>query len=41
MQPIWHVNPMVHTLFADRAKKEATRRKEARAAMGHLFQRED
>ena len=41
MQPIWHVNPMVHTLYADRAKTEAARRKEAKAALGHLFQRED
>ncbi len=41
MQPIWQVNPMVHSLYADRAKKEATRRKEARAALGILFQRED
>ncbi len=41
MQPIWHVNPMVHTLYADRAKTEAARRKEAKVALGHLFQRED
>jgi hypothetical protein len=41
MQPIWQVNPMVHTLYADRAKKEATRRKEAKDALGILFQRED
>jgi len=41
MQPIWQVNPMVHALYADRAKKEATRRKEAKDALGILFQRED
>ncbi len=41
MQPIWHVNPMVHTLYADRANKEAARRAEAKAVLGHLFQKED
>ena len=41
MPPIWHVNPVVHALYADRAKKEATRRTEAKAAMGLLFQRGD
>ena len=35
-QPHWRVNPAVHERFADRAKREANRRKEVRATMQSL-----
>ena len=35
----WVVNPRCHTLFGDRAEKEAERRKKAKALLGDAFKR--
>ena len=36
-QPQWNVNPLVHERFADRAKAEAERRKNAREMLHELY----
>jgi hypothetical protein len=36
-QPQWNVNPLVHERFADRAKAEAERRKNAREMLNELY----
>ena len=41
LPPIWVVNPLVHTKFAERAGKEAARRRESREAIKDLLAAKD